>query len=62
MEKKLMCNRCKVTLEPRKVDLDYLGYRLTNEFLCCPICKEPYLPEEIVQGKMHDVEILLEDK
>lgn len=58
----LYCARCNVELQPQKLNLDYLGHRVSNEFLCCPVCGEPYIPEEIVSGRMREVEIMLEDK
>lgn len=58
----LFCMQCHVKLQPQKLNLDYLGHRVTNEFLCCPICGEPYISEEIVNGRMREVETMLEDK
>lgn len=58
----LYCALCHVKLQPRKLNLDYLGHRVTHEFYCCPVCGQPYIPEEIVSGRMREVETMLEDK
>lgn len=59
---KLICARCNVELQPEKLTLSYLGHQITHEFPCCPVCGEPYIAEDIVKGRMHDVEKMLEDK
>lgn len=59
---KLICGKCRVPLEPKKVTLEYLGHTVSQEFPCCPVCSQIYIPEETVRGKMHEVEIMLEDK
>lgn len=58
----IYCACCKVQLQPQKRNLDYLGHRVTHEFLCCPVCGELYIPEELVSGRMREVETMLEDK
>ena len=62
MEEKLICGKCRVPLEMKKVTLDYLGHPINHEFPCCPVCGEVYISEDIVRGKMHDVEMMLEEK
>lgn len=61
-ETKLICGKCGVPLEEKTVTLDYIGHQIKHEFPCCPVCGEIYISEEIVKGKMHDVEIMLEEK
>ena len=58
----MICVKCDVELTPSKVNLDYLGHRITQEFLACPICGNLFIPEEIVSDKMQKLEIQLEDK
>jgi len=62
MEEKLICSKCNKELEPESINLEYLGHRMTHQFLTCPVCKMVYIPENIVNGKMHQVETELEDK
>jgi len=58
----MMCARCDVELTPKKVNLDYLGHRITQEFLVCPVCGNLFIPEDIVTDKMQKLEAQLEDK
>ncbi|NTV91692.1 MAG: DNA-binding protein [Clostridiales bacterium] len=59
---KLFCVKCKVKMEPADVNLEYLGHRMTHKFPVCPVCGQIFIPEDIVSGKMHQVETELEDK
>ncbi|NLD51206.1 MAG: hypothetical protein GX660_29065 [Clostridiaceae bacterium] len=61
-EPNLICYKCNLKLEPRKTVLKYLGFSLNADLLRCPLCGLVYLPEELVKGKMAEVEMLLEDK
>ncbi|MGI5892395.1 MAG: DVU_1557 family redox protein [Bacillota bacterium] len=61
-EEKLICLKCNIEMVPTEINLEYLGHRMTHEFLSCPNCNNLYIPEELVVGKMHKVETELEDK
>lgn len=61
-ERKLKCVKCNEYLVPKKTLLQYLGHQLTYELPCCPVCGQVFVSEELASGKMHDVEIELEDK
>ena len=61
-ETKLICGRCRVPLVMRSATLTYLAHQVKQDFPRCPVCGEIYLSEELVKGKMHEVEIMLEDK
>ena len=56
------CNPCGETLTPGMVQLQYLGSVFNVELPVCPKCKSVLLTEELVTGKMLEVEQLLEDK
>lgn len=58
----MICVRCDRELEPSKVNLNYLGHQVTQEFLVCPVCGNLFIPEDIVSDKMQKVEEELEDK
>ncbi len=62
MEDELICSLCGVPLEPRKINLRYLGHQVSSEFPTCPKCGNMYIPEEIVTGKIRALETELEDK
>ena len=61
-EGNLICLKCNCTLALDHTNLYYMGHRLTDKFLRCPQCKQVYIPEDIVMGKMAEVEESLEDK
>ena len=58
----MICVNCDKELEPTKINLNYLGHRITHEFPACPVCGNLFISEEIVTGKMYEVETELEDK
>ena len=59
---KYICLRCNVPMEPSPVTLDYRGNSITADFPRCPECGQVFIPEEVARGRMHSVEIELEDK
>lgn len=61
-ESNLVCLKCNCRLELDNTNLYYMEYKLSNKFLRCPKCKQVYIPEEIVLGKMAETEASLEDK
>lgn len=61
-ERKLKCMKCNEYLVPTKTLLKYLGHQLTYDFPRCPVCGQVFVPEDIAKGKMHEVEMTLEDK
>ncbi|MGI5900943.1 MAG: DVU_1557 family redox protein [Desulfitobacteriia bacterium] len=61
-QEKLICCKCDRDLELAEVSLEYLGHKMTHQFLACPQCKQVYISEDIVTGKMRTVEQELEDK
>jgi len=42
--------------------LSYLGHTVAHELLTCPKCGKVYVSKELAEGKMSEVEQLLEDK
>ena len=61
-ETNLICLKCNRTLEYENTNLYYLGNRLSEKFLRCPVCKQVYIPEDVALGKMVEAEESLEDK
>ena len=61
-EQTLICNLCSVPLEKMHTDFEYLGHSFHADTLRCPQCGQVYLPEELVRGRMAEVEYELEDK
>ena len=58
----MKCVKCDRELELAETTFEYLGYTMTHEVPRCPECGQVFISEELVRGKMRDVEISLEDK
>lgn len=58
----LTCFRCNKELEKRKTTFQYMGYEFYEELPRCPICGQVYIDEELVRGRMAEVETEMEDK
>ena len=56
------CTKCGVKLTLGKVTLTYLGSSFPVELYKCSQCGLVYIPEELANGKMKQVEAALEDK
>ena len=59
---KVLCRRCGVEMEPAETYFEYLGHGLHTRLPRCPKCGEVYIPEEMVTGKIAEIERALEDK
>ncbi|MCE5253569.1 MAG: DNA-binding protein [Actinomycetia bacterium] len=58
----LMCVKCKVALVEEKIELRYLDHSMNVTALRCPECGQVCFSEELVRGKISEVEMTLEDK
>jgi predicted RNA-binding Zn-ribbon protein involved in translation (DUF1610 family) len=58
----LKCVKCGVELKPKKTMFEYLGNTFSHEVPVCPECGEAYIPQELAEGRMREVEEQLEDK
>lgn len=61
-EKKLICAACNCSLVKKRVDFEYLTHTFFADALRCPSCGQVYLSEELVKGRVAEVEMELEDK
>ena len=57
-----VCGKCGAVLERALVAVTYMGSSFEVELPRCPQCGFTYIPEELAQGKMLEVERILEDK
>lgn len=62
MKEKLICDRCNVEMELIEVQFRYLTRDFRYKVPRCPMCGQVSLPEELVTGKMADVEAMIEEK
>ena len=58
----IVCDRCQVPLARARTKLTYQGVNFEAELPRCPGCGQTFVPEDLAQGKMHELEITLEDK
>ena len=56
------CRKCGKELVPEKVVFDYLGHTFSETLDRCPHCGRAMIPGELAEGKMAEVETMLEDK
>ena len=61
-ENTIICAKCRLPLEKKQTFFNYLGHNFHTDILCCPQCGQVFLPEELVKGRMSQVERELEDK
>ena len=61
-EQPLICNICLCPLEEKRVDFEYLVHTFFAVAPRCPVCGQVYLSEELVRGRVAEVEMELEDK
>ena len=62
MDEKLICDKCKVEMELIEVQFKYLTRTFRYKVPRCPECGQVSLPEDLVNGKMADVESMIEGK
>ena len=58
----MRCCKCDVPMEEKKTVFLYLGHEMSYPVLRCPRCGQAFVPEELVNGKIAEVEKLLEGK
>ena len=61
-KKKLFCYKCQKELEMKKTNFTYLGHSFFTDVPKCPECGLVFISEELVKGRISEVEMQLEDK
>lgn len=57
-----LCAKCDRRLEMLPVDVTYMGSSFQVDLPRCPQCGYTYIPPDLAEGKMLEVERILEDK
>lgn len=57
-----MCAKHGVELTPAKAEVTYQGHTFPVDVLACPVCGQMLIPEDMVRGRMLEVEQTLEEK
>jgi hypothetical protein len=61
-ERRLRCAKCDAELVTQQYTFGYMNRTFGYEVPVCPRCGRAYISRELAEGKMAEVEILLEDK
>lgn len=61
-ERTWVCAKCGVPLAPKKIVFTYMGRSFGHEVPACPKCGKVFISRELAQGRMAEVELLMEDK
>ena len=56
------CVKCNEALVIKKTLFNYLGNTFSHEVLRCPKCGNVFIPKELAEGRMAEVEQQMEDK
>jgi hypothetical protein len=59
---KLICDKCKVEMQEIEANFSYLDRTFRHKVNRCPQCGQICLDEELVNGRMSEVESKMEDK
>ena len=59
---KLICDKCKVEMQEIEAKFSYLDRTFSHKVSRCPQCGQICLDEELVTGRMSEVESKMEDK
>ena len=62
VQKEIICGKCNLALKSAKSELWYQRETVSADFLKCPQCGQIYIPEKLAKGKIHEVEMALEEK
>jgi len=58
----LKCGKCGVELVEKQVMFSYMRRTFGHNVPVCPQCGKPYISRPLAEGRMAEVEVLLEDK
>ncbi|HVI40474.1 MAG TPA: hypothetical protein VM577_07430 [Anaerovoracaceae bacterium] len=61
-KKELICHKCQVPLIYAETKFNYLEHDFKANMLRCPKCGQIFIPEDIVKGRMAEVEMAFESK
>ncbi len=61
-EKNWKCGNCNMELMLKKTAFSYLGITLSHEVPTCPKCGKVFISKKLAEGRMAEIEQLLEDK
>ena len=57
-----ICRKCGEELQTKKTLFEYLEHNFSEDLPRCPKCGKVFISRELAEGRMAEVEVLLEDK
>ena len=57
-----VCEKCKAPLAPENTLFSYMGMTFSHEAPRCPVCGMVFITKDLADGRMAEVEKLMEDK
>jgi uncharacterized Zn finger protein len=58
----LICDNCKLEMREIEAEFTYLNHSFRHKVMRCPNCGQVCLSEDLVSGRMKEIETLMEDK
>ena len=58
----MICDKCNVEMQEMDANFSYLDRTFRHKVLRCPQCGQVSLSEDLVNGRMSEVEALIEEK
>ena len=58
----LICHKCQIPMVYGEVEFNYLERNFKANILRCPRCGLVFIPEDVVKGRMAEVEMVFESK
>ena len=62
MPEGMICQKCNEPMVLKRTGFTYIGRTFHTEVLQCPTCGLVFVPQDLVKGRMKEVESLMEDK
>lgn len=57
-----ICQKCDLEMVKKATSFSYMGRTFNTDLYRCPKCGQVMIPEELVKGRMKEVETIMEDK
>jgi len=57
-----ICAKCGAAVAPKSMIFSYMGMTFSHDVPRCPVCGMVFISKDLADGKMAEVEQLMEDK
>ena len=62
MDSDMICGKCQEKLVQAEISFSYMKHIFSAEVPRCPVCGQVFISEDLVKGRIAQVEMELEDK